>query len=129
MSDGDTWYSAETATFGDRAAGAREALGLTQADLARRLGVKLKTVQAWENDLAEPRANKLQMLAGLLNVSLTWLLTGEGDGLSGPDADPTEADLGAILVDMRKLRTEMTQAADRLALLEKRLRAALKARQ
>jgi hypothetical protein len=30
MSDGDTWYSAETATFGDRAAGAREALGLTQ---------------------------------------------------------------------------------------------------
>jgi HTH-type transcriptional regulator, cell division transcriptional repressor len=24
------------------------------------------------------------MLAGLLNVSIRWLLTGEGDGISGP---------------------------------------------
>jgi transcriptional regulator with XRE-family HTH domain len=37
---------------------------MSQADLARKLGVKLKTdPQNWENDLAEPRANKLQMLS------------------------------------------------------------------
>ena len=45
-----------------------------QAAIARRLGIKVETVNKWENDLAEPRANKLQMLAGILNVSLTWLL-------------------------------------------------------
>ena len=37
-----------------------------------------------ENDLTEPRANKLQMLAGVLNVSIMWLLTGEGQGLDDP---------------------------------------------
>ena len=79
--DGGGWYSEEAATFGDRVTGAREALGLSEDALARKLGVKLKTVRAWEGDLAEPRANKLQMLAGILNVSIMWLLTGQGDGL------------------------------------------------
>ena len=73
------WYSNEAATFGDRVAAGREAIGLTQEALAKRLGIKLKTVQNWENDLSEPRANKLQMLSGILNVSLPWLLMGEGD--------------------------------------------------
>lgn len=42
-----TWYSADVATFGDRLAGAREAAGLTQEDLAQRLGVRLTTLQNW----------------------------------------------------------------------------------
>ena len=61
----DGWFSDETATFGDRLAGAREAQGLSQEDLARRLGVRLKTIQAWEDDLSEPRANRLQMMADI----------------------------------------------------------------
>jgi len=72
------WYGAETATFGDRLAGAREAAGLSQEELATRLGVRLETLIGWEEDAADPRANRLQMLAGMLNVSLMWLLTGEG---------------------------------------------------
>jgi len=74
------WYGADTATFGDRVAAAREAAGMTQKQLAKRLGVKLPTVRGWEEDLSEPRANKLSMMAGLLNVSIVWLLTGEGEG-------------------------------------------------
>lgn len=81
---GPGWYDADTATLGDRITGAREAAGLSQPELARRLGVRLATVRAWEDDQAEPRANKLQMLAGLLGVSIMWLLTGTGDGLDGP---------------------------------------------
>ena len=121
------WYSNEIATFGDRVAGAREALGLSQADLARRLGVKLKTVRAWEDDLSEPRANKLQMLAGLLNVSIMWLLNGEGDGLDAPAEEAMlPADIRAMLTEIRQVKTEMSAMADRLGLLEKRLRATLK---
>jgi len=121
------WYSNEIATFGDRVAGAREALGLSQADLARRLGVKLKTVRAWEDDLSEPRANKLQMLAGLLNVSIMWLLNGEGDGLDAPAEEAMlPADVRAMLTEIRQVKTEMSAMADRLGLLEKRLRATLK---
>lgn len=127
MEEKTDWFSAETATFGDRVAGAREALGLDQAGLARRLGVKLKTVRGWENDLSEPRANKLQMLSGVLGVSLMWLLNGEGEGLSGPAEEETQLvpEVRALLLELRQVRAEVDDAADRLARIEKRLRTAL----
>lgn len=121
------WYDPETSTFGDRLAGAREAAGMTQPELAKRLGVKLSTLRGWEDDLSEPRANKLQMMAGLLNVSLTWLLNGVGDGIAAPsDNDDVTRDVAGILNEMRDLRTQMGQLGDRLGLLEKRLRQKMK---
>ncbi|GHE02669.1 XRE family transcriptional regulator [Defluviimonas sp. 20V17] len=126
---GDTagWYSEEAATFGDRLAGAREAAGMSQTQLSHRLGVKLKTVAAWENDLREPRANKLQMIAGMLNVSIMWLLTGRGEGLDAP-ADPEALPPSAerLLADLRAARAEARALSDRMGLLEKRLRGLLK---
>ena len=121
------WFSEDAATFGDRLAGAREAAGLAQQDLADQLGVKVTTVDAWENDLREPRANKLQMLSGLLGISLRWLLTGVGTGPEGPEGDtPIAADANAILTEMRRLRIEMAQSSVKLGQLEKRLRQILK---
>lgn len=121
------WYSGDHATFGDRLTAARDAQGLSQAQLARRLGVKLKTVQGWENDSSEPRANKLQMVAGLLNVSIRWLLTGEGDGVPEP-ASSEELAEGAqeLLRDVQQMRTQMTQLATRMGKAEKQLRLILK---
>lgn len=120
----DDWYGPDAATFGDRVAGAREATGMTQAQLARRLGIKKTTVAAWEQDLSEPRANRLSMLAGLLNVSIMWLLTGEGDGAAAPDeiTAQVDLDLSGILAEMRAIRGEMRSNSERLARLEKRLR-------
>lgn len=118
------WYSEESATFGDRLAAARDAQGMTQKTFAKRVGVALKTVDSWENDIAEPRANKLQMAAGLLNVSMTWLLTGEGDGPDLSDASEDEGDLHAVMAEMRILRTQMNQAAEQMGKIEKRLRSA-----
>lgn len=119
------WYSDDAATFGDRIAAAREAQSLTQKSLAKKLGVATKTLDAWENDLSEPRANRLQMLAGVLNVSIPWLLTGEGEGLDAPGEVGTVQDLNELMSEMRVLRTQMAQAADRIGVLEKRLRAAV----
>jgi transcriptional regulator with XRE-family HTH domain len=65
-------YSEDAATFGDRLALARESQNLTQEHLAKRLGLRVQTIQNWEFDRSEPRANKLQMLAGFLNVSMVW---------------------------------------------------------
>ncbi len=122
----DGWYSNEAAAVGDRVAAARDAMALSQADLARKLGVKLKTVQGWEDDLSEPRANKLQMLSGVLNVSLMWLLNGEGEGVAPPgDVSEIPHDISAMLSEIRQLRGEMTRAAERLARAEKQLRRAL----
>ncbi|MCA1336613.1 helix-turn-helix domain-containing protein [Pseudooceanicola marinus] len=123
----DDWYSAENATFGDRIEAARSAAGMTQGQLAKRLGIKLGTLKSWEQDLSEPRANKLQMLAGVLGVSLAWLLSGEGDGVAPPDeGGELDATALATLQEMRELRSQMSGMADRLALLEKRLRQTLK---
>lgn len=121
------WFSAESSTFGDRLAGAREAAGLSQADLARRLGVKEKTLRGWEEDLSEPRANKLQMLSGILNVSITWLLAAEGQGLDRPAGEEKIASDGAqILTEMRQLAAEIDRASQRMKVLEKRVRGHLR---
>jgi transcriptional regulator with XRE-family HTH domain len=121
------WYSGDHATFGDRLTAAREAQGLGQAELARRLGVRLRSVQGWENDTSEPRANKLQMLAGLLNVSLVWLLTGEGDGVADPISQENLAeDAQAVLKNLRGLRTELNRVSTELGRMEKRLRVIVK---
>lgn len=118
------WYSEERATFGDRVAGAREGAGLSQDELARRLGIRPRTLRSWEDDLSEPRANKLQMLAGLTGVSLRWLMTGEGDGPQAP-GEEMSADAAALLAELRQLKGEFTRGAERLGRLEKRLRTSM----
>ena len=120
------WFGPDAATFGDRVVGARENSNMTQGQLSRRLGIKLATLQAWEEDRSEPRANKLQMLSGMLNVSLPWLLSGQGIGPDEPNQEPVQNDISIILLEMRSIKTQMNQTADRLSRLEKQLRLAQK---
>lgn len=127
MSESDeiNWYSNEAATFGDRVAAARDARQMTQKQLAKRLGVGLNTVEGWENDVSEPRANKLQTLSGVLNVSIPWLLTGEGLGVDPANEDISLPDIAEILAEMRVLRTDLQRSAERLGVIEKRLKGVL----
>ena len=66
----------EKILFGERLKNAREASGMSQKTMANRIGVKPATVEKWENGKMDPRANRLQMLASLLNVPLLWLIAG-----------------------------------------------------
>ena len=116
--EGDGWFDPATTTFGDRLAGAREAAGLEPGELARRLGVKAATLRAWEEDRAEPRANRVSMLAGILGTPLVWLMTGEGEG-----AVPRVRGGRSLLGEVELARREAERMADRLRLLERRLRA------
>ena len=127
MSDKDeNWYGEDAATLGDRLAAAREAAGLSPAQLAKQLGVKPETLEMWENDWKEPRANRLQMLTGLLGVSLRWLLTGVGEGPDNPEGgQDVPQDVLDMLSEMRALRTQIARSSVRLGELEKRLRKAV----
>ena len=96
---------------------------MTQTDLAKRLGVKLSTLKKWEDDLLEPRANRLSIMAGVLNVSLVWLLTGEGEGVSDPDdTDLMTPDINDLLIELREMKATMKANAEKLGRLEKKLR-------
>jgi transcriptional regulator with XRE-family HTH domain len=118
-------YTDETSTFGDRLLLAREVMGIGQAQLADQMGIKVQTIRNWEEDRSEPRANKLQMLAGMLNVSMIWLMSGQGEPPGGQSGPAAGAAAQACLADLRSLRVEQMQLVEKMARLEKRLRAAL----
>ena len=124
----EDWFSEDTSTFGDRLAGAREAAGMSQAQLAKRLGVKLTTMQSWEEDLSEPRANRLTMMAGIIGVSFSWLLNGEGEGVEAPDMGQDLPDgVDELLLELRAIKVRVYRETERMGIVEKRLRAAIKA--
>ena len=123
MTDALNWYGEDVATFGDRLEAARRNANLSQRELAKHIGIKSSTLKNWEDDVTEPRANKLNTLAGMLNVSLMRLINGEGDGLEASDENSaSDANLDAALIAIRELRVQMMHSANRLAKLEKRLR-------
>jgi len=120
--DKNDHFNETVATFGDRLEAARDAKGLTLDGLAEKLGVDARTVEAWEADVDEPRANRIQMLAGLLNVSIVWLISGEGSGTSHV-ADTYDRPTGVndALGEISQLKETLSGALDKLEKLEKRL--------
>lgn len=67
-------------SFSKRVAVARNALGLTQAELAKKVGVVSRQIAAYEGGEAKPRTNALHNLAAALGTSVDWLTTGKGHG-------------------------------------------------
>ena len=118
----DEYFSETVATFGDRLEAAREAKGMTVASLAEKLGVDTRTVEAWENDADAPRANRVQMLAGLLNVSIVWLISGESNGTTHVE-ETYERPTGVndALGEISQLKATLSGALAKLDQLESRL--------
>ena len=114
----DKEYSGLADTLGGRIVRAREAQELTTSQLARRMGVKTETLHDWETDRAEPRSNRLLILAGLLSVSPTWLLTGAGEA---PNDGLTETEMMQIRETIERIREQILTVADELEQLRRRL--------
>ena len=98
---------------------ARENAGLSRSEAAARIGITEATLEAWECDREEPRANRLHMLAGLLNVPLTWFLEGRDDGtVTGMgDADDT----AVPRAELTEIRTRLEDLQRLVARIEQRL--------
>ncbi|MEM8836873.1 MAG: helix-turn-helix domain-containing protein [Pseudomonadota bacterium] len=103
-------------TVGGRICRAREACALSPAQLARRLGIKTATLHSWENDKSEPRSNKLVMLSGVLNVSPSWLIMGEGQAPITPDeSDKAKLeDMRYELIQLHKQAKEISEKIESL---------------
>ena len=52
----------------------RNKSGLTQNEIANKLGVSGQTILNWENGIYEPKINQLIQLADLFNVSVDYLI-------------------------------------------------------
>ncbi len=81
---------------------ARVSAGRTQTEIANQLGVKVSSLEKWERGTASPRSNRLTALAGILGVSVSWLIVGHGN-------EPTSTD------DRDEIRVELTRVHAQLA--------------
>lgn len=105
--------------IGARLAEARTAAGLTPEDLAVRLGVKETTITKWEEGSTSPRGHVLSRIAGLLGVSLSWLIMGRGVEPSERDREirQLQGSLGLARGRLSEVLTELDQLESRLAAL------------
>lgn len=63
----------------------RNKSGLTQNEIATRLGVSGQTILNWENGIYEPKINQLIELADLFDVSVDYLIERKGNGKTVDD--------------------------------------------
>ncbi|GKQ99838.1 LexA family protein [Aeromonas hydrophila] len=73
-------------TINDRITASRQALKMSKAELARRVGISHASVSKWESGLNQPKGRYLNDLAAALGVTVDWLLTGDGDVLGSSGA-------------------------------------------
>jgi transcriptional regulator with XRE-family HTH domain len=68
---------------------------LSREEFANLLAVPLSTLRNWEQGKAVPPHEALARIREVLDVSLDWLLTGEGERIKGPSLLEPLAKLGA----------------------------------
>lgn len=84
--------------MGDRLRQMREALHLSQADVAKVLGVSPGTISKIEIGLTSPRPATITLLCKAYGVSEEWFRNGNGPML---DPTPTESSQEKIPLDMQ----------------------------
>ena len=73
-------------TIGDRIKYHRKRLGMTQEQLAERMGVSAQAVSKWENNLSCPDISVLPELAEVFGISVDELL-GKTDSTPAKEAE------------------------------------------
>ena len=60
--------------------------GMSQEDLADKLGISIQSVQEWESDISMPEMGYIKLIAKLFEVSFDYLMNDEIDSLEKPVA-------------------------------------------
>jgi transcriptional regulator with XRE-family HTH domain len=96
-----------TPGVGRRVLSARERAGLSQEQLAARVGVARATIQNVEQERTQPRPSTLRRIAEALGIDFLVLTTGEAPAPSGRDIDEE-------LEELRAIRDQLTARIERL---------------
>ena len=92
-------------TIGNRISKHRKEKGLTQEELAEKLGVSSQAVSKWENDQSCPDISLLPILCRIFGISTDELLTGSNDEVRMLPADQRKS------LDELILRVRVNSAA------------------
>jgi transcriptional regulator with XRE-family HTH domain len=96
-------------TIGGRISRARDTAGLGVEQVAWQLGVKIATVNAWESDRSLPGSHRLNRLAGMLGVSISWILHGVGTAPAEHSRQQTVDNVASQLEKLKLLHLETGQ--------------------
>lgn len=85
-------------SIGDRIKKKRQLIGLTQDELASKIGISRPSVVQWETGKASPKGARLNLIADILGCSPDWLLVG-GDDEPRPERPQKNLDINNIITD------------------------------
>ena len=91
-------------TLGERIKQLRRENGMTQVDMAQKLGVTKGTVSTWETNSRVPGFETLEQMCDMFQRSLDYLM-GRSDGATPPvltDEEQTELALSQVAEDLRE---------------------------
>lgn len=83
----------EKQTFGTMIASLRKEAGMTQLELAEKMGVTDKAVSKWERDLSCPDVNTIPKLAETFGVSVDRLMQAKTESVTSAE----KKDFGALI--------------------------------
>jgi len=89
-------------TTGKRIRAVREGLGLTQAELAKKVGGRAAKISKYEMNQREPEIATLIKIAQLGNKDLNWLLTGNSSGAQ----NEIDKSLGKLIAQVERIYKE-----------------------
>ncbi|MEF9676050.1 helix-turn-helix domain-containing protein [Pectobacterium aroidearum] len=85
--------NSQLSTFSSRLNGALKELGISQSELARRMGITPQAVQRWCNGISTPRPNMMERLSSVTGKPEHWFLM----PLDGGSESPTHQESGTSL--------------------------------
>ncbi|QPC87607.1 helix-turn-helix domain-containing protein [Mesorhizobium sp. NBSH29] len=101
-------------TIGGRISRARDAAGLSVKEIAWQLGVKIATINAWESDRSLPGSHRMNRLAGMMGVSISWLLHGVGTAPAEANSEQTVDNVTSQLEKLKLLHVETGELIGRI---------------
>lgn len=81
--------------IGERIKQVRKEAGMTQQQLAQRLGIPYQSIGQWERGIRKPKIETLQAIADAIGVSLDYLLGNVTDPFFVLDTEKIKADINS----------------------------------